>query len=90
MARIVVPAAWQVLTGGKREFESAASTLGAALDELLVAHPALEPRLRDATGEVPSFTSVFVGEESVKALQGLQTPLEPKSVVMIVPAVVGG
>ena len=90
MAEIVVPAAWAVLTNNERRFETSAPTLGEALEELSSRFPSLRPRLLNERGAIPSYTNVFIGDESCKLLQGVDTAIADDTVVTIIPAVTGG
>ena len=85
-----VPTQLRPLTGGKGEISVEASTVGEALKALDVAHPGLDERLFDETGQLRRFVNVFVAEEDVRFLEGLDTPVGAGQVVSIVPAVAGG
>lgn len=66
------------------------TTVGAALEEFVAAHPGVGERLLDANGGLHRFVNVFVGDDDVRDLRGLATPLGPDDVLAIVPAVAGG
>ena len=52
-------------------------------------HPGVRDRLLDAKG-VRRFVNIYVGEEDVRFLQGLSTPLKAGDQISIVPAIAGG
>ena len=53
-------------------------------------HPGFAERLFDDTGNLRRFVNVFVGEEDIRFLEGLGTPVPAGAVVSVVPAVAGG
>ena len=75
------PARQRVLTS------SAASEALRALDG---AHPGFGERLFDETGALRRFVNVFVADEDIRFLEGLDTPVDDGQTVSIVPAVAGG
>ena len=85
-----VPTQLRTLTGGEGEIAVEATTVGEALKALDAAHPGLAERLFDETGQLRRFVNVFVADEDVRFLDGLETPLTAGQTVSIVPAVAGG
>ena len=66
------------------------ATVGEVLKGLDAAHPGFGERIFDEGGKLRRFVNVFVDDEDLRFLQGLDTPLTDRSVVSIVPAVAGG
>ena len=66
------------------------STVAEALAAVASKLPALTDRVLTEQGEIRRHVNVFVGEESVKVLDGLATPIEDGTTITIVPAVSGG
>ena len=66
------------------------ATVGAVLADLERAHPGFRERLFDDAGKLRRFVNVFVADEDIRFLQGLETPVAEGQVVSIVPAVAGG
>lgn len=85
-----VPAPLRSLTGGQGELHGRPGTLRALLDELEAAHPGLKGRICEPDGTLRRFVNIFVNEQDVRFLQGLDTLLEPGARVSILPAVAGG
>ncbi len=85
-----IPTQLRNLTGSQAEVSLEGATVGEVLKALDAAHPGLRERLFDDSGELRRFVNVFVGDEDVRFLDGLQTPVEPGQTVSIVPAVAGG
>lgn len=89
MGIIRIPTPLRSLTGGQDEIRTDAVTVSAALDELSRNHPGIRERILDGTG-VLRFVNVYVEDEDIRFLDGLETKLDPKSVVSIVSAIAGG
>jgi len=66
------------------------ATVGDALAAVAARLPALTDRVLTEQGEIRRHVNVFVGEESVKFLDGLSTPVTDGTTITIVPAVSGG
>jgi molybdopterin converting factor small subunit len=64
-------------------------TVGDVLKALEAAHPGFGDRLFDESGALRRFVNVFLGEEDVRFLDGLNTPVGNQG-LSIVPAVAGG
>ena len=84
-----IPAPLRTLTGGKDEVTAAGATVGELIQELDKKHPGIKDRLLDEKG-VRRFVNIYVGEEDVRFLDGLDTPVAAGQTLSIVPAVAGG
>lgn len=89
--KVKIPAQLRTLTGGQAEVmvEQAASVRD-LLDKVGRLHPELNARLLDENGEIRRFVNIYVGDEDVRFLDGLNTSLDGQSQVSILPAVAGG
>jgi molybdopterin converting factor small subunit len=85
-----IPTQLRNLTGGSGEVAVEASTVGDALKALDVAHPGFGERIFDEDGKLRRFVNVFVADEDVRFLQGLDTSVAEGQTLSIVPAVAGG
>jgi molybdopterin synthase sulfur carrier subunit len=85
-----IPTQLRTLTGGTGELSLEGSTVGEVLKALDAAHPGMADRLFDDRGDLRRFVNVFLDEEDVRFLQGLDTAVEAGQTVSIVPAVAGG
>jgi len=88
--KVRVPTQLRPLVGGAGEVEVEAATVGDALKALDVAHPGFAERLFDEDGNLRRFVNVFMGEEDIRFLDGLSTPVPSGAVVSVIPAVAGG
>lgn len=87
---IRIPTTLRTLSGGASEVQVDGSTVGEALGALESAHPGFTERLLDDGGSLRRFVSVFVADDDVRYLQGLDTPVPDGETVAIIPAVAGG
>jgi sulfur-carrier protein len=85
-----IPTQLRSLSGGASEVPLEGSTVSELLKALDSAHPGFGERLFDESGELRRFVNVFVAEEDIRFLQGVDTPVTDGQVVSIVPAVAGG
>lgn len=85
-----VPTTLRTLTGGESSVEVEGATLAEVLDNLEAAHPGFRERLIDGDGKLRRFVNVFVADEDVRFLDGLDTAVPDGETVSLVPAVAGG
>ncbi|MER3453432.1 MAG: molybdopterin synthase sulfur carrier subunit [Acidimicrobiia bacterium] len=85
-----IPTQLRPLAGGAAEVTVEGATVGEVLAALDAAHPGFGGRLFDENGRLRRFVNVFVADEDVRFLQGLDTPVAEGQTVSIVPAVAGG
>jgi molybdopterin synthase sulfur carrier subunit len=85
-----VPTQLRQLTQGDGEVTVDATTVGDALRALDVAYPGFGERIFDENGALRRFVNVFLADEDVRFLEGIDTPVTEGQVLSIVPAVAGG
>jgi len=85
-----IPAQLRPLAGGAGELALAGSTVREVLTGLDAAHPGFADRLFDDAGGLRRFVNVFLADEDVRFLQGLDTAVADGQTLSIVPAVAGG
>ena len=85
-----IPTPLRNITKGQAEVSAEASTVAELLASLDAHFPGLRERLCDDTGAIRRFVNVYVGDEDIRFLQGLQTPLAAGTQISIIPAVAGG
>jgi len=90
MATVRVPTQLRTLSGGIAEVTVGGGTVGEVLAALETAHPGFGARLFDEGGQLRRFVNVFVADEDVRFLQGLDTKVADGQTVSIIPAVAGG
>jgi molybdopterin converting factor small subunit len=88
---VKIPTQLRTLTGGQAELSvDEVSNVRELLGKIGADHPDLTERLLDDAGEIRRFVNIYVGEEDVRFLDGLDTRLESGALVSILPAVAGG
>ncbi len=85
-----VPTQLRTLTKGAGTVVASGSTVGEVLAALDGVHPGFAGRLFDDSGGLRRFVNVFLADEDVRFLDGLDTPVAPGQTISIVPAVAGG
>lgn len=90
MATVRIPTQLRSLVDGASELTVDGTTVGEVLKALDAAHPGFGERIFDESGKLRRFVNVFVDDEDLRFLQGVDTPVVDKTVVSIVPAVAGG
>jgi molybdopterin converting factor small subunit len=90
VATVRIPTQLRPLASGQSELTVAGGTVGEVLVALDAAHPGFGERLFDEGGKLRRFVNVFVDDEDLRFLQGVDTPVTDRTVVSIVPAVAGG
>ncbi len=84
-----IPTPLRTLTGGKDEVQAEGHNVRELIDNLEKAYPGLRDRLCDDKG-VRRFVNIYVGEEDIRFLDGLDTALSQGQEISIVPAIAGG
>ena len=87
---IRIPTPLRKLTNEQETVEVESATVGAAVDELEGKFPGIKERLVGEDGEVRRFVNVFVSDDDVRFLDGLDTAVPEGATIAIVPAVAGG
>lgn len=85
-----IPTTLRPLAGGNPTVSVDGSTLAEVLKNLDAAHPGFAERLFDENGGLRRFVNVFVADDDVRYLEGLDTPVPDGETVSIIPAVAGG
>jgi molybdopterin synthase sulfur carrier subunit len=89
-ATVRIPTQLRPLCGGAGEVVVEGRTVREVLHALDTEHPGIGARVLDERGSLRRFVNLFVAEEDVRFLDGLDTPVEPGQTVSILPAVAGG
>jgi len=76
--------------GGERVVTAEGTTLRALIENLEQRHPGVAAQLLQPSGEQRQFVNIYVNDEDVRYLQGLETPVAEGDVISILPAVAGG
>lgn len=88
--KVRIPTPLRKVTNDEAEVTAEGSSIRQVLDDLESRYPGLKERLCDEEGELRRFVNVYVGEEDIRFLQGLDTEVGDAELVSIIPAVAGG
>ena len=84
-----IPTILRTYTDGAKQVEGTGSTLGELLADLDSKHGGLRDRLID-DGGLRRFVNVYLNDEDVRFIDGIDTKLSDGDTVTILPAVAGG
>ncbi len=90
MARVRIPPTLRDAVGGAREVEASGSTLRDLLSDLSERFPTLGRQVLENGSDLAPFVNVYVNNEDIRTLEGLDTPLGENSTVILLPAMAGG
>ena len=90
MATVRIPPVLRPKTGGAPEVEAAGGNVGEVLRALTGAHPDTETQLFGEDGELNRYVNVYLNDEDVRGLDGLDTAVQDSDTVVILPAMAGG
>ena len=88
--KVRIPTQLRERSGGAADLDGDGATVAEVLKQLEANHPGFAARLYDEEGQLRRFVNVFVADEDIRFLQGLDTPVAEGQVVSVVPAVAGG
>lgn len=84
-----IPTILRSYTGGEKAVPADGDTLVALIDDLEASHPGIRERLVDE-GELRRFVNVYINDEDVRFIGGLDATLTDGDQIVILPAVAGG
>jgi molybdopterin synthase sulfur carrier subunit len=87
---VKIPTPLRRVTGGVADVSAAGGTVRELIEDLERQFPGMRERLCDETGALRRFVNVFVGDEDIRFLEGIETAIEEGAHVSIIPAVAGG
>ncbi len=89
MANIKIPTPLRAYTNGEAQITVEGDTIASALNDLVTKYPDLKQHLfKDE--ELRNFVNIFLGDEDVRFLDGLETPIESDDNLRIIPSIAGG
>jgi molybdopterin synthase sulfur carrier subunit len=90
MPTVKIPPVLRPETGGDAEVSAEGTTVGDVLRTLAEAHPGTRPQLFANGGDLNRYVNVYLNDEDVRVLDGLETPVSAADTVVILPAMAGG
>jgi molybdopterin converting factor small subunit len=88
-----IPTILRTYTGDQKSVEARGASLSALIDDLEENHPGIKDRLiedKDGSADLRRFVNVYVNDEDVRFLGGLDAPVTDGDQVVVLPAVAGG
>ena len=90
MSTIRIPPVLRASVGGAKQVEGTSGTLGTVLDDFFGRYPSLREQILTPEGTLSRFVNVFVNDQDVRFLAGLDTPVEQGDTLVLLPAMAGG
>ena len=90
MAKLKIPPVLRQQTNGEAEVSAEGGTVGEVLRALTSQHPETTDQLFSPEGELNRYVNVYLNDEDVRVLDGLQTGVSDADTVVILPAMAGG
>jgi molybdopterin converting factor small subunit len=84
-----IPTILRTYTGGEKAVSGDGASLNALIDDLDANHPGIKERLVE-DGDLRRFVNVYINDEDVRFIGGLEAPLADGDQVVVLPAVAGG
>ncbi len=90
MSTVKIPPVLRSSTGGEKEVDAAGASVGEVLRELAERHPDTQRQLFGEDGQLNRYVNVYLNDEDVRVLGGLDTPVTEQDSLVILPAMAGG
>lgn len=90
MAVVKIPPVLRPAVGGEKELTADAGSVRDVLHSVADAHPDTQPQLFSADGELNRYVNVYLNDEDVRVLEGLDTEVGESDTLVILPAMAGG
>jgi molybdopterin synthase sulfur carrier subunit len=90
MATIRIPPVLRASVGGEREIQADGANVGEILNAITAAHPDTQAQLFGADGQLNRYVNVYLNDEDVRVLEGLDTTVSGSDTLVILPAMAGG
>jgi len=85
-----IPTQLRSLTSGDPEVSTSGGDIGEVIASLEASYPGIKERLLDDSGAIRRFVNLYLNDEDVRFLQGVETPVPEGATLSIIPAVAGG
>lgn len=90
MATIKIPPVLRASVGGEREVSASGANVGEVLRDLASSYPSTQEQLFSGDGELNRYVNVYLNDEDVRVLGGLDTAVGEGDTLVILPAMAGG
>ena len=90
MITIRIPSPLRSYTDGQNNILVVGSSVKEVLMDLIVQYPTLKVHMFTDTEELRPFINIFLGDEDIRYLQGIDTPIKNGETLLIIPSIAGG
>ena len=90
MATIRIPPVLRPAVGGEKELTAEGASVGEILHSVAQSHPDTQSQLFSVDGGLNRYVNVYLNDEDVRVLQGLDTSVSEGDTLVILPAMAGG
>jgi molybdopterin synthase sulfur carrier subunit len=90
MATVFIPPVLRPMVGSAKQVSAEGATLSAVLEDLFARFPGVKEQVLTPEGSLNTFMNVYVNNEDVRFLKGLDTPVGSGDTVRLLPAMAGG
>ena len=90
MSTVKIPPVLRASVGGAKEVEASGSDIREVLRALADQHPATASQLFSEDGQLNRYVNVYLNDEDVRVLDGLDTTVTAGDTIVILPAMAGG
>jgi len=90
MATVKIPPVLRPSVGGEKEVQATGASVGEVLHALADQHPATQSQLFSGEGQLNRYVNVYLNDEDVRVLDGLDTAVGESDTLVILPAMAGG
>ncbi len=90
MATVRIPPVLRASVGGEKELLAEGDSVGEILQSVVESHPDTRSQLFSADGELNRYVNVYLNDEDVRVLDGLDTSVGSSDTLVILPAMAGG
>jgi len=89
-ATVRIPTILRTYTGGEAEVTATGANLQEVLNDLEIQFPGIAARVLDDNGALRRFVNIYVNDDDVRFIDGLNSPTADGAQISIIPAVAGG
>ena len=89
-ATVRIPTILRTYTGGEAEVTATGATLQEVLNDLEAQFPGIAARVLDDNGVLRRFVNIYINDDDVRFIDGLNSPTADGAQISIIPAVAGG
>ena len=85
-----IPTPLRAYTNGQSNINVAGANISEALTDLTKQYPTIKPHIFNEGGELRPFVNLFIGENNIKDLEGVSTPIKDDDKLVLIPSIAGG